>query len=887
MHTLGEDEEILCTNSHGDSRGTHGRGRTPSSASETAVLRDEVVDLLALARKASSGGVTSTSSSSSSLSPINRDFNSIDMTRSTSSASAHTGGDSLSPPHSATSGTFSRTRLAAPGTASKEELEALARSVSPAFNAPPPILKPTKKKFGGLFGGGKKGEAAAGAKGSPTFPTAWQNQARTDVSQRSPSPLPPPSCAMPSTDRNIRAAPLQGAQDRSHRAPPVAGSHRYQMTAQHRRKRSMSVGDASAFLPTPLAATGDTRKPRPAVYDESYFSNLKQPYCSTSLGEGSQKRANQIARLGIVEDVDGKLSAAGQEQEEETLANAKERLLAQARTAIGHPSAHQKRQGQLLFQGETGDLHLTAKSHPSQTTWTSPLQQAESRTARNNSDASILDPFLPAGHQSNKPRGPMHLTVPVAGSVNGRISPDSLAAIGPPPASPLPSPPRTSSTLPGVPNAARPMHAVSRTPSPSQRMHLPPARSPAPTSPLPPLPAAICPAPVQRAVKEPSLSPPQPKRSPPAVPAASADKTEYDFEFRPHRTKQQGRPRLSPLQERVASPIESPSLDKMAVPARPFGTRGIVQRPPSALDMTLVPSPSPSSAAASSSAATSSSASSTKSLAASTSTSSIPTPKAREFNQAQIRRRQETESTLASQYSTEGEFEGYDPSRSSGSSAVSSSTTGNSMHASGVSSHASHTTLSSTTSYSSNSSMTSYNSSSSCLSRPSLSMDGHSTEDEMSVSSHAGGGFVHVNMAVPMKPPKRGMVPSPSTESINNLAGIGLAKGQYPHSRRMHFGWNKHKAMHDLASHAEDVELGHSGDDENAIRVLQRDMIQGNISEEGVSSPGSEDDAYAGIIADYGTSKQHQGNDEGYIGSSPELVSTGKGLSKSRELLLY
>lgn len=868
MHTLGEEEEVLCSDTHTLTNARQSRNRTTSSASQTAVLRDEVVDLLALARKASNNG-TSSSCSSSSLSPASKQY-SLDMARSTSSASARTG-DSLSPPYSATSNTSSKNRIGAPGTASREELEELARAISPAPIAPPAAK--TKKKFG-LFGGSKRVDGVA--KGSPTFPAAWQAQGRSDAPQRSQSPL--PHRAVPPTG-NARAAIAQGAQNPTHKAPPVAESHRNQLTAQHRRKRSMSVGDASAFFPTAVFSNADLHKSRPAVYDESYFSNLKQPYCSTSLGEGSQKRANQIARLGIVEDVDGELSEARQQDEEETLANAKERLLAQARTVVGHPSATQKRQGQLVVQGNTGDLHLTTKTHPAQTTWTSPLQQAESRTARSNSDASILDPFLPAGSRSAISIPPAYLAVPSSASISGRVSPDSLAAIGPPPASPLPSPPRTSSALPTA-ASAKSIPPTSRTPSPSQRMHLPPARSPAPTSPLPPLPAAICPAPFQLARTEPL--PPPPKRSPPAVPAEpveSVDKTEYDFELRPHRTKQQGRPRLSPLQERVVSPpLDSPSLDKMAIPARLFGTRGIVQRPPSALDMTLLPSPSPSSLAS-----TSSSSSSTKSLAASTSTSSIPTPKARDFNQAQIRRRQETESTLASQYSTEGEFEGYDPSRCSGSSAVSSSTTSNSVHASGVSSYASHTTLSSTTSYSSNSSMTSYNSSSSCVSRPSLSMDGHSTEDEASVSSHASGGFVHVNMAVPMKPPKRGMVPSPSTESINNLAGIGLTKGQYPHSRRMHFGWNKHKAMHDLASHAEDVELGHVNDDEHAIRVSHRDIAQGNASEEGVSSPGSEDDTYAGIIGDYGMARL-QDHDEGYIGSSPELMSSSNGPSKSRKL---
>lgn len=979
MHALGEamePEEVLSANAPSTCSHVQ-RPRTSSSASDAAVLRNEVVDLLLLARKASatptfsctSAMAASTSSgssfSSSSISPTSQEAH-ADIAKCSSSASAR------DPALSYGVKVNEHGRYVGKGTASKDQLEELARAVSP----PPPhtttvVQGKTKKKFG-LFGGnnsaGKEGDNAASASPVLSQSPDMKPASTVRVPMRAQSPLPPRGA---STAGGSSSRAQYAMQMTSFKAgPPVSGTHRNPMAAQHRRKRSMSVGDASAFFPTTSSSSkvqtqahANARcRVRPDVYDESYFSNLKTPfYCTASLGESQQhsKRANQLARLGIVEDAE--VGPVG--DDEESLSVAKERLLAQARTAVGHPSptsqaqaparaqykdsskeqyavyAHnvrmdnppsaaasfasassaataasqstlssgesqksQKRQGQLVLQGETsGSFHLTAANRPpAQVTWTSPAQsqqqqQPEPRSARSNSDASILDPFLPGGGNASKnsnSKRPTHLVVPSLSPGLTAHIPDSVAAIGPPPASPLPSPPSAPS------GRASPSVKELRAPSPSQQMILPPARSPAPTSPLPPLPAAVCPAPVQRALQASSPSPPQPTRSPPAVPLSeNGEKTEYDFELRPHRTKQQGRPRLSPLHERErTSPPESPALDKMmAVPPRPFGTRGIVQRPPSALNMNLLPSPAPPPPMTSTTATmmTSSSPSSSNSL----SSGSAPTPKARDFDHAQLRRRQETATTFASQYSTEGEFEGYDASRSSGSSGISSSSTnatGNFKQPSGSNGHsgssAGHTTLSSTPSYSSSSSMTSYNSS---ASRPSLtmSMDGSSTEDDhSSVSTHhsnngrrgqEGYGYVHVNMAVPMKPPRKGMTASPSCESVNNLAGIGLAKGQYqyPHSRRMHFGWSRHKAMLDLA--------GHIGEE----AASPYDFNEGNGKEE-VSSPGSEDDAYAGILGAYDTQRaktgpSHSHDDEGYIGSSPEMVSSQAELSKSGESELF
>lgn len=1040
MHTLGEEpaeqEEELLSSHAPQAHQPSPRQRSESAASDATQLRDEVVDLLNLARKASSSTnitiASSTSGSSGSLAGGHTNSD-IDMTRSTSSASSvRTGESDLQfPMHTAPFASV-KARNAPPGTASREELEELARAVSPFPSSTRQIqpVKP-KKKFG-IFGGGggnkKSDESASAIKEVPT-------------SRRAPSPLPPavlypdrgpspcPAIAPEMVSPPAQRSPLHhdALMPGDARRPPVAGAHRAPVSAQHRRKRSMSVSDAMPFAVTQsagsnmnqsrhLALSGASNsrlnansnvgigvRNRPAVYDESYFSNLKTPYYS-SLGEGHNKRSSRLARLGIVEHaVENGTKGEKGYGEEESLQKAKERLLAQSRTAIGHPSASspsqkrdapraqmsrvveaqyaiyhadahkqdlpsasaslssvgtestrsntatpdshssrtssKKRLAQLVSQDPAGALQfsasnaLTAGRSTHQTMWTTPAQpspsSAASRTNRSNSDASIVDPFLPrGGAPAASSRGspdsaggmgrPAQLLVPALNPAPSRHSSSKTGktySIGPPPASPLPSPPTAASSV---------AHSTSsRSISPSQNMTLPPAPSPAPTSPLPPLPAAVCPAP-------PLLSPPPPGRAPPPVPTQSVNagatqgnkEIDYRFELRPHRTKQQGRTKLSPLHERErggSPPLESPSLDKAGSLAptttgKSFGSRGIVQRPPSALDMTLLPSPAPSPLP--SSTASSSTSNGSEGLSTSISSGSMaPTPKAREFNQDQIRRRQETESTLASQYSTEGEYyEGpqggsyHAGSRTSdtrsgiSTSSSSASTTASSaaMDERGYSgSSAGHTTLSSTTSYSS-SSVSSY------ATRPSLSMDGHSvsscSDDFSFISTHEHGPhlphshsqysqksqqpytYVHVNDAVPLKPPRNmsKMTPSPSCESVNNLAGIGLAGASsnvvFPHSRRMHFGWSRHKAMTDLSSHA-------VGEEEENIHLPEQQQVN-NHNSENATSPGSEVDAYAGILGEYemaGKEQHGQGDDEGYIGSSPEIVSPKLNLSKSRE----
>lgn len=977
MHTLGEEaeaEEVLSSASPYAAQ-QQSRARTASNASSgTTQLRNEVVDLLQLARKASSGMSTSTSgtssvtSSSGSIGDLSqRERPSLDQQDPRPSVSSGTRMNDGTNAASSGASASSQQRLRAdyaPGTATKEELEELARAISP-FPMPMPATKP-RKKFG-LFGGGagkkadasKEKENTANGRASPLPPTSTLN--------RSVSPLPHPETrAAPIASQNMHMA--NAARRPPH--PPIAGAHRNPISAQHRRKRSMSVGDAVPFAifqsgrqasasssKNSSNSHGVQRLTKPDVYDESYFSSSKVPYYyHSSLNDTGKKRSKQIDRLGLLgAAVD---TAQSGDKEEESLQSAKERLLAQSGTVVGHPFASTiskrregqhagkvdegattsstvskealgKRQGQLVVQnGSTGQYQLRNPPTPGQpqvnvTSWTTPCQQPvranKTRPNRSNSDASFIDPFLPRADRNGSSPRPSEahrqltqLAVPSLQSKSPSHPQDSVKAIGPPPTTPLPSPPRTTASLPGL-----------KAPSPSQQMSLPPAPSPAPTSPLPPLPAAICPPPTQHRAGD---LPRPPTRAPPAVPSistyastATVESTkgaeekaaEYGFELRPHRTKQQGRTKLSPLHEREKMSPDASALERatLSVTPRPFGTRGIVQRPPSALDMTLLPSPAPAVAQSSSSASSvgNTSTPSSLSLAASISSGSLPTPKAREFNQEQIRRRQETSTTVASQYSTEGDYESYDASRSSAASSSSSGissamsqrvNSGGSASESGGSSSAGHTTLSSTTSYSSNSTMSSY------MTRPSLSMDGHSTSscsDDYSVSTHDTGSnsyrdlrdispyqytYTHVNDAVPMKPPRNTskMTPSPSCESVNNLAGIGLAGAAsnvvFPHSRRMHFGWSRHKAMRDLSSHAEE---------EDAISHIHIEPIRihdGNSSSD-ATSPGSEIDAYAGILGEYApkAKREGSGDDEGYVGSSPEMTPcpTKQALSSSRE----
>lgn len=1071
MHTVGEEaesEEVLSsttsnTNNHRTQQ--EGRLRTISAASSdtTTQLRDEVVDLLQLARKASSSSgscITASTSSASSSSAV-ASSSARGLNSDSQSYTSRSSGSSNMPRQM--HDTQHMTAKYAPGTASREELENLARAISPF---PVPSTSSTsnkpKKKFGGLFGGGssKKNDTSkkeeSRIRRSPS-PLPFLALEATAIS-RSQSPLPtmetsPAPTVLPQSSTQVPA----GARRALH--PPVAGAQRALVSAQHRRKRSMSVGDAVPFAvlqSARQAASSSTqhnarngtrgqqqqshRLARPDVYDESYFSSSKMPYYhhlqSTSLKE--KKRSNQLGRLGISED-DLEVDVQVRHDEHESLQGAKERLLAQSRDVVGHPIAsssdsektemrqrregphvgkadeaqhatyHQdtksdevpsssaslssmatssassassssasskdtatKRRGQLVVHDDTtgqyklrNDSSSSAQRQPqvNVTSWTTPSQPAPSKTDnktrinRSNSDASFVDPFLPRANGSggadthptsaSNVRRPAQLAVPLHTTNMKHLAhthtQDSVKAIGPPPASPLPSPPHTSSSLPS-----------SRVPSPSHQVGLAPAPSPAPTSPLPPLPAAVCSPPTKY-----NGLPLPPTRPPPAAPlplpapsssaASTAQKgekdTKYDFELRPHRTKQQGRAKLSPLTERDRSPplLETPALDRHTLGTpRLFGTKGIVQRPPSALDMTLLPSPSPSPSASiipapisttvQPSSSASSSSSSSASLSGSISSGSMITPKAREFNRDQIRRREETSTTVASQYSTEGDFESYDSSRSIASASASSAAMVERVHSSGSAtssssssssisgnsiSAAGHTTLANTTSYSS-SSMSSY------VTRPSLSMDGHSTsscsDDYSSVSTHDQQGldsyrdlrvispydhphhehpqqkhqkqaytYTHVNEAVPMKPPRNmsKMTPSPSCESVNNLAGIGLAGASsnvvFPHSRRMHFGWSRHKAVRDLSSHAEIEGNDNDGEDYDIEQV----RIGNGLTSP--ASPGSEDDdAYGDILSDYAKTLKLAKDDEGYMGSSPEMTSpttstTAKVLSRSRK----